>query len=277
MTATIDKGTSLTNDFTQDFSIEVYPAMVYNTIEDHVDSSTTIIAEGVFAEETRLIVTPIANGDADRVELEEKLSEQNAVSAYEVHVEPTEAFQPPLTLTFHTGEQYNGHTVYILHKLSDGSIDIYTPTVENGDAVITVNELSPFLLAVDPRETIVQQPQSALAMVGQTAAFHVEANGLDPLNYRWQRRTSASDSWEDITGATSPDYTTSALNRSHDGCQYRVIVTDVLGNSVTSETAILSVNILPTTGDTSQPLAYVFMMVLFAAISLLLLKKRRVV
>ena len=275
LTATIDKGASSTNDYTQDFSIEVHPAMVYNTIEDHVDSSTTIIAEGMFAEEARLIVTPMANGDADRVELEEQLSEQNAVAAYEVHVEPAEAFQPPLTLTFQVGQSFNGRTVYILHKLSDGSIDIYTPTVADGEAVITVNELSPFLLAVDPQISIIRQPLNVLILTGQTATFHVEANGLDPLSYQWQRRTGAGAVWEDIPGATGADYTTTKVNMSHNGYQYRVVVTDVLGNSAASDTVILTVAVSPATGDDSQPILYIMLTVMFAVAAILLYKKRR--
>ncbi len=273
VTAAIVSGVSQATDYTQDFTVIVY-SMAHDILEEQVDT-TVITAEGLFAEVARLIVVPIADGDADRVELEEQLSEQNAIAAYEIHVEPAGAFQPPLTLTFRVGQSFNGRTVYILHKLSNGSTDIYTPTVENGEAVITVNELSPFLLADDPQVTIVQQPQSALALVGQTAAFHVEATGLDPLSYQWQRRTGDGAAWEDISGAASTGYTTTKVNMSHNGYQYRVIVTDVLGNSATSDTAILTVAVSPATGDNSKPLVYAVMTVLFAAAMIFILRKRR--
>ena len=273
VTAAIVSGVSQATDYTQDFTVIVY-SMAHDILEEQVDT-TVITAEGLFAEVARLIVVPISDGDADRVELEEQLSEQNAIAAYEIHVEPAGAFRPPLTLSFRVGQSFNGRTVYILHKLSNGSTDIYTPTVENGEAVITVNELSPFLLAVDPQVTIVQQPQSVLALVGQTAAFHVEAEGLDPLAYQWQRRTGDGAAWEDISGATIADYTTTKVNMSHNGYQYRVIITDVLGNSATSDTAILTIAVSPATGDNSQPLVYAVMTVLFAAAMIFILRRRR--
>jgi hypothetical protein len=255
-------------------SFKVNYVMSEGVLEEKTDT-TTIIAEGLFAKEAQLIVVPIAEGETDRTELEEQLTEQNAIAAYEVHVEPAEAFRPPLTLTFAVGQSFNGRTVYILHKLSNGSTDIYTPTVSNGEAVITVNELSPFLLAVDPAVIITLQPQSALALVNQTATFRVEATGLDPLTYQWQRRTSLNASWEDISGANGPGYTTSSLNMSHNGYQYRVIVTDVVGNSITSDTAVLTVTASPDTGDDSQPLVYVILTALFGMAVIMLLRKRR--
>lgn len=143
--------------------------------------------------------------------------------------------------------------------------------------MITVNELSPFLLAVDPQVSITQQPQSVLALVDQTATFHVEAEGLDPLSFRWQRRTGDNAVWEDISGASGAGYTTAKVNMSHNGYQYRVIVSDVLGNSATSDTAVLTVTVSPDTGDDSQPLMYAVMAVLFAAVVILILRKRRMV
>lgn len=273
VTATIAYGLSLTADYTQDFAIPVY-IMSHNTLAEQVET-TTVTAEGLIADTAQLIVIPIAEGDTDRAELEEQLTEQSAIAAYEVHMEPAEAFRPPLTLTFQVGDTYNGRTVYILHQLANGNTDVYTPTVANGYTVITVNELSPFLLAVDPQVTIKLQPQSVLAMVNQTATFHVEAEGLDPLSFRWQRRTGTNVAWDDIAGAAGPDYTTTALNKSHNGYQYRVIVSDVLGNSATSDAAVLTVTETPGTGDNSRPLLYAVMAVLFAAAVIIIMCKRR--
>ena len=256
-------------------SFKVNYVMNEDALQEQIDTTTIIIVEGLFAKEARLIVVPIADGDEDRAQLEEQLSEQSAIAAYEVHVEPADAFRPPLTLSFQVGETYNGRTVYILHQLADGSTDVYTPTVANGSAVITVDELSPFLLAVDPQVTIKTQPQSVLALVNQTASFHVSAGGLEPLSYRWQRRTGANATWEDIADAAGPEYTTTTLNKSHDGYQYRVIVSDVLGNIATSDAAVLTVTESPGTGDDSQPFVYVVMAVLFAAVIINILCKRR--
>ena len=274
LTAKIEKGASSFSDYTQDFVIEVRPAMVYNTIEDQPDLSTTIIAEGVMAKEARLIVKPIASGEPDRDEMEEQLTEKEPIAAYEVSIEPAAAFQPPLTLHFQVDEKYNGRMVLILHKLADGSMESYTPVVENGIAAITVWELSPFLLAVDPGTMITEQPLSATALVGDTATFHVTVEGLGSVTYRWQRRTGESAAWEDILGAVGSSYTTSSLNMSHNGYQYRVIVTDALNNTITSNAAVLTVTKLPVTGDSSRPVLYSLLTMLFG-LTLVLLKKRR--
>lgn len=103
------------------------------------------------------------------------------------------------------------------------------------------------------------------------AFFHVSIGGLEPLSYRWQHCTGANAAWEDIAGATGP-----TLNKSHDGYQYRVTVTDVLSNSVTSDIATISLNAPPPTGDPSQPFMYALWTVLFAAAVILLLRRRRV-
>jgi len=256
-------------------TFKVNYAMSQGTLTEVVSPTTTIIADGMFAKEAQLIVTPLGSGDGDREELEGQAGERNAIAAYEVHVEPAEAFLPPLTLTFQVGEKYNGHTVYILHKLGNGEIDIYQPIVANGQAVITVYELSPFLLAIDPAVILSEQPQSATALIGATTTFSVKAEGLEPFTYQWQRRTSVNGEWRDIAGAAGPSYTTTKLNKSHNGYAYRVIVTDVLGNTATSNIAVLTVTKSPATGDASQPLVYTVMTILFAVAAIVIFRKRK--
>jgi hypothetical protein len=249
------------------------------TLEEKSDD-TTVIAEGLFTQDARLIITPIPEGEADREELESLLTDKQTAAAFEAHIEPADAFKAPLTLSFRLGEQYNGRTVYILHKLNSGSVEQYTVTVENGAAVITVTELSPFLLTVDPPVAITAQPQSVTVVTGQTATFTVTAKGSEPLAYQWQKRTGANASWEDIPGAVNPSHTTSQANLSNSGFAYRVIVTDAYGRSVTTEAATLTVTKAPeapATGDHSQPVLYMALIILFMLSTVLLLKKRKAV
>ncbi len=241
-------------------------------------SDTTISAEGLFTQDARLIIIPLADGEADRKELESLLSNKQTAAAFEVHIEPADAFRAPLTLSFQVGEQYNGRTVYILHKLHGGSVEQFTVTVMNGEAVITVQELSPFLLTVDPPVAITAKPQSVTVVTGQTATFTVTATGTEPLTYQWQKRTGLSASWEDISGAINPDHTTSQANLSNSGFQYRVIVTDAYGRSVTSDTATLTVTQAPkppATGDQAQPALYMALIILFMLSTFLLLRKHK--
>jgi LPXTG-motif cell wall-anchored protein len=130
------------------------------------------------------------------------------------------------------------------------------------------------MLAVEPDVMITVQPEDATVLAGQTATFKVEAKGQG-LTYKWQRRTGPTDSWKDISGATSASYTTSEVNKSHNGYHYRIIITDGYGNSVTSGIATLYISVSPNTGDSRNPVLYACLAILSIAVGLLLFKKRR--
>ena len=277
ITASIENGASATTNFAKDFDITVNAAMSNDTLQEAV-GDTTVVAEGLFAPNAQLVVEPIEADEPDRDELEEQMGSKQIIAAFEARIEPDNAFQPPLTLTFQVGEQYNGKTVYILHKLQNGSIMSFTQTVADGAVSISVQELSPFLLAVDAPLVITTQPQDVSAVEGQTVSFSVWATGEGPLKYQWQRSSRAKATWVDIPGATAPDYTIEQVELSASGSWYRVIVTDALENSVHSDAVTLTVTKAPEspdTGDHSRPILYAALMILFAAALMMLLRKRR--
>jgi hypothetical protein len=82
---------------------------------------------------------------------------------------------------------------------------------------------------------ITSQPANQIVSTGQTAMFSVTATGTPPLNYQWQMNNA------NIAGATSASYTTPTLKTTDSGEQFRVIVSNSLGN-VTSNPATLTVN-----------------------------------
>jgi hypothetical protein len=82
--------------------------------------------------------------------------------------------------------------------------------------------------------TITSQPSSLTVLAGQAATFTVVATGAMPLSYQWQKNGS------DINGATSASYTTPPTSGSDDGSQFRVVVSNSMGN-VTSNSATLTV------------------------------------
>jgi hypothetical protein len=82
---------------------------------------------------------------------------------------------------------------------------------------------------------ITSQPASQTVAPGQTAMFSVTATGTPPPTYQWQMNGA------NITGATSASYTTPATTAADTGEQFRVIVSNVLGN-MTSNAATLTVN-----------------------------------
>ncbi len=90
---------------------------------------------------------------------------------------------------------------------------------------------------------ITKQPGDVTVPVGGVAAFTVEAVG-NGLTYRWQTKVSADADW---SYTSLSGYKTATLRFSvkavHNNRQYRCVVTDSNGNSVTSEAATLRLDI----------------------------------
>ncbi len=82
--------------------------------------------------------------------------------------------------------------------------------------------------------TITTQPANQAVTAGQTATFSVVAGGTAPLSYQWQRTGT------NISGATSPSYTTPDTSSTDNGAAFRVIITNTAG-SMTSNSATLTV------------------------------------
>ena len=121
------------------------------------DSSTSyttgVTASGsIYGSIDVFVLTPSATGSANEVVDNETYNQlrQSVESGYT----PIAAFEVKashsgkLTLSFPVGEQYNGMQFVVKHKTSSGKIETYTGVVENGRVVITVNSLSPFMIAV---------------------------------------------------------------------------------------------------------------------------------
>jgi hypothetical protein len=83
--------------------------------------------------------------------------------------------------------------------------------------------------------SITQQPANQTIQVGQTATFTVVASGSPPLTYQWQKGTV------NISGATSASYTTPATTSADNGSTFRVVVTNGINPSATSNNATLTV------------------------------------
>ncbi len=91
--------------------------------------------------------------------------------------------------------------------------------------------------------TIVSQPESQVAAVGDTARFHVQAVGTAPLRCQWWKNGAVLRSSARVSGTTSTNLTITALATADAG-DYFVVVTNSFG-SVTSSVASLEVLIPP--------------------------------
>lgn len=77
-------------------------------------------------------------------------------------------------------------------------------------------------------------PQDILVPVGEDAVFQIAASGNLPMTYQWQENDT------DIPGATTPTYTVSSVQLTDDGKEYKCVVSNSVGTSV-SATATLKV------------------------------------
>ncbi|TVR52258.1 MAG: DUF2341 domain-containing protein, partial [Puniceicoccaceae bacterium] len=110
-------------------------------------------------------------------------------------------------------------------------------TVDNayGDAVVS----SAATLNVLEAPSIVTDPLSQSIVLGESVTFEVEADGDEPLTYRWRRNGS------NISGATSSSYTINSVTANRDGDVYTVRVTNPVGD-VISAGATLTILYPPT-------------------------------
>ncbi|MGM9649992.1 MAG: hypothetical protein ACI3XY_08540 [Butyricicoccaceae bacterium] len=105
----------------------------------------------------------------------------------------------------------------------------------------TVTSDEATLLVAQEELQIVSQPSDYTGEVGENAVFTIEATGTG-LTYQWQYQNVGTDFWQN--SSQSGNKTTSLsvpITEQRNGQKYRCVVTDVSGNSVTSDPAAIVV------------------------------------
>ena len=103
-------------------------------------------------------------------------------------------------------------------------------TVASDTAVITIEEETLAITA---------QPESVTTQAGGSVTFSVTATGSS-LSYQWQYEDKTSGNWTDITGVAGASMT--VMLEDLGGWKVRCKVTDGSGNTVTSDTAVISID-----------------------------------
>lgn len=130
-------------------------------------------------------------------------------------------------------------------------------------------------LSLFPKLYIAQQPESLNLVEKQDALFVVSADGGQrPYQYQWQK-LNAKGRWVNLPGANQNSYQLAKVTLAQSGLTLRCVVTDEAGDSVTSDSAVLSVFSLPQTGDETQPALWMLLAVASAALIALLCFRRR--
>lgn len=126
-----------------------------------------------------------------------------------------------------------------------------------------------------PKLYIAQQPESLNLVEKQDALFVAAAAGGErPYRYQWQK-LNTEGRWVDLPGANQNSYQLAKVTLAQSGLTLRCVVTDGAGDSVTSDSAVLSVFSLPQTGDRTQPALWMLLAVTSAALIALLFFRRR--
>lgn len=98
-----------------------------------------------------------------------------------------------------------------------------------------------FKILEAPPLAITKQPQNVTAYVGDKVTFSVETTGgKSPVSYQWQFN-AGNNKWYDADNALSAGYNTKSItfkvaeDEFSSGYEYRCVITDKLGNRVTSD------------------------------------------
>jgi len=112
-----------------------------------------------------------------------------------------------------------------------------SPAATSSPATLTVNA------PAGTAPSITAQPTNQTVTAGQTATFTVTATGTAPLSYQWQSAPSGSSTYANV-GSASATASLAVANTTvgMSGSTYRVVVSNGVNPSATSNTATLTVN-----------------------------------
>ena len=127
------------------------------------------------------------------------------------------------------------NSTFQLFNVTTNDIANYFVRVRNALGEVTSSNAT---LLVNVRVSILEQPQSQEAGVGDNINFRVVARGTPPLGYQWRRNGV------DIFGAQSSTYIIPNVQETNAG-NYTVVITNSF-SSVTSQVAVLIVQSPPT-------------------------------
>ncbi|RYD95208.1 MAG: T9SS type A sorting domain-containing protein, partial [Sphingobacteriales bacterium] len=98
------------------------------------------------------------------------------------------------------------------------------------------------ILSVGDAAAITGQPAPVVTCAGSNATFSVTATGSS-LTYQWQVSTDAGVTYTNIAGATAASYTITGVTAAQNGNLFRVTVFSCTPTGITSNSALLTVNI----------------------------------
>ncbi len=143
---------------------KIVEGVTYETEEE-------IVLEGEAITETNDVFEAMIKEAADK-------GYPTILKMFDLRVKDNKEFTKPITITFTVGEEYNSKEVYILHRLHDDSYQRRTEVVKNGKVSITVNELSPFIIALKEEEKVEEEKKDPTPNNAQTSSMNTALYGI---------------------------------------------------------------------------------------------------
>jgi hypothetical protein len=137
-------------------------------------------------------------------------------------------------------------STYSVANASSANAGSYSVTVSNG----TTPSVTSNVAVVAVGSSITSNPVNLSLHPTQVGTFSVVAQGLSPFTYQWYQIPSGGSTGTAISGATSPVYTTPAVDISYNGAKYYAAVTDSCAgiplNSTQAALTVTAANVSPT-------------------------------
>jgi hypothetical protein len=121
-----------------------------------------------------------------------------------------------------------------------GTASVVVTTPEGSS---TAGESSTFTYTVPPAVTT--HPSNQAVTAGATATFTASANGTGPVTVQWQLSTDSGSTWNNVPAATNTTLQVANTAANQNGHQYRAVFSNVTGVPATTNTATLTVNVVP--------------------------------
>lgn len=112
------------------------------------DEETNVTLYGNVGKTSKISVTKMVEGTEEYKNVTSGLENYDIALAYDISVIDGD-YEGKLKVTLPVESKYNGRTALVLHKKADGTVEKFSPVVENGFVTVEVTELSPFVVAFE--------------------------------------------------------------------------------------------------------------------------------
>ena len=145
----------------------------------------------------------------------------------------TAEYTAPIAVTGTEGQSITTtvKAIAVNNGMQDSSVETFIYTIKQDSQTPDVPGVT--------APSITTQPGNATVKAGETATFTIAASG-DNLTYQWKINRNDGNGWVNIAGANAVSYTTSTVDKSCNGFQYKCVVSNSAGNEE-SNSAILTV------------------------------------